>query len=362
MRSWGLKPRFLILTLCLFLAAGALSFVLFLATARGIVESLGTRFAVMNTRLARSRILALIEPEVALSRRLADSPAVKAWMLDEANPDKAAAARAELESYRKAFGDHSYFVAIRASNTYYNQQTDGERVVAKLSPAIDPWFYRTLATVRDWELNLDYDAHIRATKVWINCVVSSANVPIGLAGSGIDITGFVADLAQEAQEGLSVMLIDSEGNITAHRNLDLLLKNAHTKSGSTKLKALDLAASAPDRTALEALLEGISSNPDEVRTTRIGFEGARSLIAASSLAGTGWTILAAVDMDRILSVRSFALIPVVFLAALVLLIIALALMVDRLILLPLGSLTSAAREVALGRIAPPAAQPPRRRP
>jgi phosphoserine phosphatase RsbU/P len=351
MRSWGLKPRFLLFALTLFLAAGVICFLLFFATARGIVESLGTRFAQTNTQLARARIMGLIEPEVALARKLADSPVIKAWILDENNAVKAAAARAELESYRRAFGDHSYFVAIASSDTYYNQPVEGARTVVKLSPdkPSDAWFFRTLRSSKDWQLNLDYNPYLHVTKVWINCVVRNAGRPIALAGGGIDITGFLADLAREAQEGLSVMLVDDQGNITASQDIDYLEQNAKTWGAKAKLTAFDLASTPADRTALANMLRSASAYPTTVRTARMGFEGTRSLVAASALPGLGWTIIAAVDLDRFITVRSFLVILVVFLAALVLLLIALAVSVDRLILMPLGSLTAAAGEVAQGR-------------
>ncbi len=351
MRSWGLKPRFVIITLTLFLAAGALSFVLFLAAARGVVESLGTRFAVTSTRLARARILGLIQPEVALARKLADSPVVSSWMVHESDPGKSATAWAELESYRRSFADRSYFVAVDASDTYYNVSTTGDRTVVHLRKdrPSDAWYFRTLATVDDWALNLEYDPHVNVTKVWINCIVKNGGRPVGLAGSGIDISSLLAALETEANEGLSVTLVDSQGAITARQDLRFLASNARRWAGATSLNAIDLAGSEDDKAALSTLLASKDRDPEEVRTARITFDGARSLVAAAPLPGLGWSILAAVDLDRMLTVRTFALIPIVFLVALIVLILAMALLVDRLILVPLGSLTAAAREVAQGR-------------
>ncbi|HUJ74901.1 MAG TPA: SpoIIE family protein phosphatase, partial [bacterium] len=324
---------------------------LFFFSARGIVESLGTRFAQTNTELAKTRIMGIIEPEVTLARKLADSPVILAWILDEHNPAKAAAARAELESYRRAFGDHSYFVAIASSDTYYNQPADGQRTVVKLDPDTpsDAWFFRTLQSKRDWELNLDYNTYLHVTKVWINCVVRSGGRPVALAGGGIDITGFLADLAKEAREGLSVMTVDDRGNITATQNIDLLEKNAKTWGGQAKLTAFTLADSVEDRAVLGRLLQEAAANPEVVRTARIGFAGTQSLVAVSALPGLGWSIIAAVDLDRFITVRSFTLILVVILAAMVLVLLALAMFVDQLILVPLGSLTAAAGAVARGR-------------
>ena len=351
MRRWGLKPRFLFFVFALFLAAGLVCFLLFLATARGIVEALGTRFAVTNTRLAEERIRGLIQPQVALARELADSPVLKAWMLDERNPAKQAAARAELESFRRAFADHSYFVAILSSNMYYNQPSTGELAAVQLSPErpVDQWFYQTMQTVKDWALNLDYDTHIHVTKVWINCIVRDGDRPIGLAGSGIDLTSFVADLTAEAREGVSVTLVDADGNITAHRNLGYLEQNARTLTAGAKLKAVNLAGSAADRNALQSLLASAREDPGAMHTASLSFDGARSLVAAATLEGLGWTIIASVERDRFITVGSFALILVVFLAALALLMAVLAVSVDRLILMPLGALTGAAGEVARGR-------------
>ncbi|HET7838442.1 MAG TPA: SpoIIE family protein phosphatase, partial [Rectinemataceae bacterium] len=314
-----------------------------------IVESLGTRLAASSVLLAKARILGRIDQEVALARSLADSPVVRAWVLDEASAPKEARARAELESYRRHFADGSYFVAIASSGTYYNQGREGARSVVGLSEQrpSDAWFWTTLKIVREVKLNLDFNPYVRQTKVWINCVMREGERPIAVAGSGIDISDLVQSLTAEASNGFSLMLLDAAGNITAHRETGVLERNARAWSGS-KTKAIDLAGSARDRLALSGLLEGLASRPEDIHSARLGFEGSTRLVTASYLPGIDWIILAGVDLDRVLSLRNFAAIPAAFIVALVLSLIAVAGLVDRLVLRPLAALDAAAARIAAG--------------
>ena len=351
MRPLGLKPRLLLITLAIFAMTGLVSFALFLAASRSLVETLGSRFAETNILLAKSRILGKIDREAALARKLADSPVVKRWMLDESDPRARELATAELESYRAAFTDGNYFVAIASSRRYYNQPAQGAPTVVTLSPerASDQWFFTSLRSVKDFALNLDYNPYIKATKVWINCAVKQGEKTIGLAGTGLDLTDLVSELTAKRQANLSIMLLDGAGNITAYSDIDILERNARSWSGGgEKVRAVDLAARPADRAALERLLQGLDRSPDEVRSARLTFAGARTLVAASYLPGIDWIILASVDVDHMLDLRSLAKIPLVFLAALILALLVFAILADRFILDPLSALSRAAGEIARG--------------
>lgn len=351
MRAWGLKPRVLLFAVVIFLCTGLVSFALFVAASRSIVEDLGTRFAETNIRLAKSRIQGEIERESALSLSLAHSPVLRQWILDESDAAKRRLAMAELESYRSVFKDANYFVAIASSRHYYNQPATGGLTLATLDPAraSDHWFFDSLASVHDCALNLDYNPYIRATKVWINCAVNEGDRTVALTGTGLDISGLVSGLTARRNGNLSLMLLDASGNITAHPDLDIMERNARAwNSGGRKVNIADLAQSPADRDAVERLIRGLSGAPDDVRSARIAIGNGTALVAASYLPGIDWIILASVDVKAMVDLRSLALIPLAFLAALILSLAALTLFADRFLLEPLAALSRAAGEIARG--------------
>ena len=82
----------------------------------------------------------------------------------------------QLESYRRAFADHSFFIALDGSKHYYihNSASLADRVeITTLAPdnASDRWYFEAMRTVEKFALNVDYDRLIRAAKVWINAVI-----------------------------------------------------------------------------------------------------------------------------------------------------------------------------------------------
>jgi hypothetical protein len=101
----SLRNRSVLVLVLVNLLVGALTVAGFLVIARGIAQDFARRLAEKNALLDKSRILAPIQQEVALARKLADSPVLRAWCRNEGDSRARAAAMAELESFRQAFAD-----------------------------------------------------------------------------------------------------------------------------------------------------------------------------------------------------------------------------------------------------------------
>ncbi len=134
-----------------------------------IIDGLRERFAVQRVYHDRSRTLALLLQEMALARKMAHSPAIMSWIENESDPAATGRGLAELESYREAFRDGSYFLAIRKSGNYYfNDAKDtyaGQQLRYTLSEKSpnDSWFYATLKSPKECLLNVNYDTELKIT-------------------------------------------------------------------------------------------------------------------------------------------------------------------------------------------------------
>ncbi len=206
-----------------------------------IIDGLSERFAIQRVYYDRSRTLALLLQEMALARKMAHSPAIISWIENETDPAATGRGLAELESYREAFRDGSYFLAIRKSGNYYfndaRNSYAGQQLRYTLSEKSpnDSWFYATLKSPKECPLNVNYDTELKITNVWINCLVRGKDGQvIGLAGTGIELDSFIRANFNPLHDGVVNMFIDTDGAIQAHPDVSKIDFHTITKDPSAK--------------------------------------------------------------------------------------------------------------------------------
>src|SRR5689334_15866570 len=171
LRSLGAK--FFLLILLGFALTAGVSFLSFQWVYRGVVNDVGMLFAEKQVLYDRERSLAPIRREVTLATMLASSPTVQAWAVNEDTPAIRGRGLAELETFRRAFADKSYFFAIARSRHYYFNDAKGQYTGRELRYTLNPlderdrWFFATLRQPEPCLLNVDFDDKIQVTKLWI---------------------------------------------------------------------------------------------------------------------------------------------------------------------------------------------------
>lgn len=115
-----LNARFLVLITTLLLGSSLAILLVLPRVTEGIVEQWGLRLVETQVRYDSARLLHPVEREIALARRLAESPALRDWLRQPEQAQRRAAALAELEGFRRHFREHNYFVARSDSGAYYH--------------------------------------------------------------------------------------------------------------------------------------------------------------------------------------------------------------------------------------------------
>ena len=353
--SSRLRTTFTITIVLAYCVIGSLTAAAFLLSARNLTMVFATRFARTEALLEKNRILSRIDREVALAVKLADDPVVKLWAEQEDDPRARSLAMSELESYRRAFSDHSYFVAPLASRHYYiHDSSSGDRLqVTTLDPglAADRWYFDTLRTVDTFALNVDYDRLIESTKVWINAVMKDERgAKIGICGTGIDISDFLLQVLQPAGSNATTILMDRSGNITAHPNFAYVLRNAEAaQAAAKKLTVYDLLSGASERDRLSSAITQLSAGGVEVVSLPLIVENRPFLAAVASMSSIDWFNIVLVDTSRVMRAADFFPLGATMLVSLLLLLLAMAVLLGRVVLRPLSALAAASREIAAGR-------------
>lgn len=224
----------------------------------------------------------------------------------------------------------------------------------------DRWYFDTLARDEPYNINVNYDAKLKVTKVWFNMVVRAGNEKVGLAGGGLDLTEFLDQFISRREAGVTPMIVDPEGAIQAHPDTRLIAFSSGS-SGQAQHHVYDLLANEQERTALRQTLRQAEANPGEVETLWGTLDGKEQLIATAYIPQLRWHVLSAIDLHAAQVLDNRWIWPLVGTLAglLAILLLGFAYTVDLLVLRPLRGLKQSAKAIAAGQYDSPL---PRTRP
>lgn len=351
----SIKSKFIIVIVLVYLAVGLVTLFAFYTGSNRIIDAFAQRFATKEALLEKNKIISIIDREVALARKMADDPVLKRWAVAETDPRQRREALEQLESYRSSFRSHSCNITLNASRTYYTftgGRMSGSYATTVLNadnPA-DKWYFATMRDVDDFALNLDYDRLINKSKVWINAIMKgTGGEKIGIASSGIDITDFLNEIVYSKEKGLSTILIDDSGIIQAHEDRKIVEHNANERDKDKKVTIYSLMDERQKQEQLRTAIAALASQKSEVVAFPTRFGGKKYLAAISFMPGVGWYNVVLVDVSRVISMGEFLPIIAIMFVSLLLVIVTIAVLMNRMVLAPLTSLSAATRQVAGGR-------------
>lgn len=357
MATWGFglraKSLLALVVACVFalLPAGVIGW----RVLDGVRNHFGEAYARNFAQLKRQSILAPVARDLALSQRLADSVVVRQWLLDEENPAKRALFFEEAEGYRKVFRDHAYFLASAGSGHFYANDddkpySDRARYTLEAAKADDSWFYNSLAQGEDYNINVNYDAHLKVTRVWLNVSIRQDGRKIGVAGAGIDLTGFLKDFIETDEAGVTPLIINRAGAIQAHRNQALIATNQTTGVADPSQTLAGQLSDDAARARLAQAMQAAEAAPGQVSLLHAVLDGKPQLLALSYIPELKWHVVTAVDLQaaHVLDKDwlNTAIVALVVLIGILLLVFAYA--VEKLVLQPLQKLQLSASALAKG--------------
>lgn len=273
--------------------------------------TLGTLFAERQILYDRQRGLGALNREVALAETLSRSPVIKAWARAESAAPLRNRGLAELEHYRTAFVDGSYFFVINASGNYYFNDREGgyagNQLRYRLSPnnPRDGWYYATAAMGPGCQLNVDNDDELRVTKVWINCVVQDGDEVLGVVGTGIDLSTFIRTVVNSDQTGVESLFVDEAGAIQATRDASRIEFHSITRDAEDRRTVFHMIDGDADRAELTRMMAAARSEAAPVSAAFMRIERRQRLVGVGYLDQLGWYNVTVMDIDQIIDRRLF---------------------------------------------------------
>lgn len=357
MASWtpGLRGKsMLALILALLLAAlpaGLIGWQLL----DGVRGYFGAAYARNATLLDRERILAPLARDLALSQRFADMAVVGEFLADRADADKRQRLFREAEGVRALLQDRALFLIDRGSGDYYYNEpgrafSDAPRYQLEADDPEDAWFFAMMASSLPYNLNVNYDAKLGSTRIWINVMVREDGSPIGLAGASLDLSGFLQRFIGNAGAGVTPMIINGQGAIQAHPDRSRIALNSAGATVERRQTVFDLLPLS-DEPALRQALEQSRADPEQAVLVSLPLDGRAQLLAIGYIPALDWHVLTAVDLRAAAVLGAEWARPALGALALLLMLLlaGFAWLMERWVLQPLRQLQRSAHAVAEGR-------------
>ncbi|MDD2841590.1 MAG: SpoIIE family protein phosphatase [Tolumonas sp.] len=351
----SLRGKFVLLMAMAYIVTIALTLLAFNSVSSSITRTLGVRFAEKQVLYEQARIRAPILKEIALSRKLSDSPVLQAWARNESDVTLKAQALQELESFRQSFQDGSFFYVIDSSRHYYyndhQKQYSGKELRFTLEPQIpqDKWYFVSRTHDEPYSLNVDHDVALDETKVWINTQIRTKDGRyLGMAGTGMDLTAFVHEFIKNGHDGVTNILIDDSAAIQAHPNREYIDFNSQAKDAKVRFTLFNLLAVPQDRIALRNAITELQAAPEQVKTLFLTLDGHVQLVGLAYLPEMHWLNVTVMDLDKLIGGQIFSSLILVLVLALFVCLLIVTWILQALVLKRLDPLDGAARQVAAG--------------
>jgi methyl-accepting chemotaxis protein len=290
-----------------------------------------------HQRIARKAesIDANIDANVSTAERIAQSPLVRDWLRNEDDEALRNRASAEVLNYGGFLGDAVVFEAVHESKNFYV----GPDYISTLSEdnPDDSWYFMTLSHEEQFNLNIDYNDDLDTTNLWVNMRVQDGDTPLGVVGTGVDISQFVGEIVQTEREADTVLLIDGDGLIKAHENLKYVEAKTLTEVYGFVGGTAELEESM--QTARQA---------GKIADFEARIDGHQYLVATTHLPRIDWYLVTLTNLADL--VRAADYLPVILTAAVALIIVMLGVLflVNRVVLSPLAKIGRGADSLSQG--------------
>ncbi|MDO6822221.1 diguanylate cyclase [Marinobacter sp. 1_MG-2023] len=354
----SLKTRFLSLAAGLIVISACASWLAYRELSADLIERWGRQVAEIQVRYDSARLLQSLEREIGLARQMADSSALLNWAAAPGNQALEDTAIREMESFRANFRDNSYFVALRESGRYYFNNEQNEFAGKQFRYVLDPdepndaWFYQLIEEGRDFHLNVNPDAELGVTKLWIDVLMrNSANQVVGMVGTGMNLDTFLQDIVDINQEGITTLFVDYNGAIQLYRDRNYIDFASVIKPEGQK-NTVDLLFDAPeDKQQILGMLQLLKKSSGSAGHVESGFvtvEGREHLAGVAFLPAIGWFEITLLDLNTLLPKSYLWPLVAVFIASLLITLIVFHLIIQSRILKPIVGLEEAVDKVRRG--------------
>jgi len=195
-----------------------------------------------TVEIERIKLEASVNGEIAIALKMADSPIIKRYFVNPGDPDLERIALDEIAGYRRAFKANSVFWVNDIDHLFYSN--DAIPYALNTNDPSNYWYLMTLNQTEKYNFNINYNPDLNVTNLWINAPVFDSNrKPIGILGTGIDLTSFIDSIYSNPSGSGDLYFFNEAGEITGAKDRDLVAEKVSIGNlpGNTGEAMLNLA-------------------------------------------------------------------------------------------------------------------------
>ena len=221
MKRTSIKNRVLVFSVIFFLLILIGGSVAFFFSMRQITYSnLGHEMA-QAVEIERIKLEASVNGEIAIALKMATSPLIIQHFLNPDDLELRRIAFNEIIGYQQAFASQTVFWISDTDREFYFDEDNHYTLDAD-----DPdnyWYRMTLYETERFNFNINYNPELQRTMLWINApVFDFSRSPIGMVGTGIDLTTFIDSIYMNFTGAGELYFFNSLNEITGARDASLV--------------------------------------------------------------------------------------------------------------------------------------------
>ncbi|MDR0316702.1 MAG: cache domain-containing protein, partial [Treponema sp.] len=227
-RRTSIKRKFIIFSVCLFViifVGGSIGFTASMWQISHI--NIGNELA-KAAEIERIKLESSVNAEIAIALKMADSPIIQKYFANPTDPELERVAFEEIAGYRRAFAGKSVFWVNDVDKKFYSNDAYSHTV-----DTTDPsnyWYLMTLNETPRYNFNINYNEQLKVTNLWINApVFDSRRNPIGILGTGIDLTSFIDSIYRNYKGNAALYFFNANGEITGAKSTSLVVNKVTLK-------------------------------------------------------------------------------------------------------------------------------------
>ncbi|GHV03818.1 hypothetical protein AGMMS50229_03820 [Campylobacterota bacterium] len=216
----SIKRTFLIFSIAFFLIvsiAGTVAFVFTMQRMGGAAIEGRVTLAIERLKLHISN---KVNSELTLVMKLADTPLVKRHLLDPYDEELKEIAFEEFFAYKRNFVNNAIFWISDKDKKFYFD--DGKYYIVDPENPAEYWYSMSMYDTEKYNFNINYNADVGNIYLWINAPVFNNKTPIGVVGTGMDLTDFITSMYKILDPSITMYIVNEFDEITMARDQKLV--------------------------------------------------------------------------------------------------------------------------------------------
>jgi len=221
-RKTSLKRMFIIFASVLFALIVISGSTVFLISMQEIVRTNTGNELAQSIEIERIKLEASVNAEIAIAMKMADSPIIQNYFVNPGDPELERLAFTEIAGYQRAFASKYVFWVNDIDHRFF--ENNNYAFTVDVADSNNYWYLMTLKETEKYNFNINYNPDLDVTNLWINApVFDSQHRPIGVLGTGINLTVFIDSIYQHHTGSSTLYLFNAAGEITGAQDSKLIV-------------------------------------------------------------------------------------------------------------------------------------------